>query len=122
MILLIIAAAAVAAAPAPVKAADVAGSWTLDLRVNRAVDTPYTKPMILNVGADGHVTGEFYNSTIEDGHASASNGRACFAIRTSDGRAPYQHSGCRVGDHIEGLSWSEGRKFLLSWVAARTAP
>jgi len=51
----------------------------------------------------------------------ATNGRPCFAFRTSDNSGPYQTSGCLVGERIKGQTWSEGRNFVLAWTAVRTA-
>ena len=106
------------AASAAVSGAPLDGAWTVDLRPKP--DAPaYLKPMTLSVAADGKLTGEFYEHAIEDGRAVATNGRPCFAFRTSDASGPYQTSGCRVGDRIEGQTWSEGRHFLLTWTARR---
>lgn len=107
---------------APLHAEDfsgIEGEWIVDLRVDAAADAPYTKPMVIKVAADRGVSGSFYNSDIIDGRASATNGRTCFAFKTSDGRGLYQTSGCLIADRIVGQSWSEERKFLLNWTAAR---
>ncbi len=95
------------------------GEWTLDLRPTN--DAPaYIKSMKLDITPAGVVQGDFYDHPIEDGRAFAAKGRACFAFHTSDNSGLYQTSGCRVGDRIEGQSWSEGRHFLLTWSAIRT--
>lgn len=123
MKILIATVAALALAPLAARAAAVSGAplegaWTVDLRP--APNAPaYLKPMALTIASDGKVTGEFYEHPIEDGRAIATNGRPCFAFHTSDPSGPYQTSGCRVGDHIEGQTWSEGRRFLLTWTARR---
>lgn len=113
--------AAAAAAPAP--ASDrvaLTGRWHVDLRP--APDAPeYLKPMSLEIAADGSVRGSFYDSEIESGRASASNGRLCFAFRTTDGVGPYHTSGCLVGGRIVGQTWAEHRTFLLNWTAVRAA-
>ena len=94
------------------------GRWIVDLRPSP--DEPkYDKPMTLAIAADRTVSGMFYESEIEVGRASASNGRLCFAFRTTDGVGPYHTSGCRVGDRILGQTWAEHRKFVLNWSAAR---
>ena len=114
------AAAAVVAAPAPSATAGsgLEGRWTVDLRPKP--DAPaYLKPMALSVAADGGLAGEFYEHAIEGGRAVSTSGRPCFAFRTSDASGPYQTSGCLVGDHVEGQTWSEGRRFLLTWTARR---
>ena len=94
------------------------GRWVVDLRPS--TDAPaYDKPMYLLIAPDRSVSGNFYESDIESGRASASNGRACFAFRTSDGVGPYHTSGCLVGDRIVGQTWAEHREFVLNWSAAR---
>lgn len=94
------------------------GEWTLDLRPSN--DAPaYNKSMTLDITAAGVVRGAFYDNAIEDGRAFDGKGRTCFAFHTSDNTGPYQTSGCLVGDRVEGQSWSEGRKFLLTWTATR---
>jgi hypothetical protein len=98
--------------------AALAGRWTVDLRPSPE-DPKYDKPMTLGIAADHTVSGTFYESEIEAGRASASNGRVCFAFRTTDGVGPYHTSGCLVGDRILGQTWAEHRKFVLNWSALR---
>ena len=108
-----------AAAIAP-DGAGLEGAWTVDLRPKP--DAPaYLKPMLLRVSPEGVLSGEFYEHPIEDGRAGATNGRPCFAFRTSDLSGPYQTSGCLVGARIEGQTWSQGRRFVLTWTAQRGA-
>lgn len=96
----------------------IAGRWIVDLRPSP--DAPkYDKAMVLAIGADRTVRGSFYDSDIEAGRASASNGRVCFAFTTTDGVGPYHTSGCLVGDRILGQTWAEHRQFVLNWSAAR---
>ena len=126
--------AALAASPAPVPGAAapsaalapaitpeirIAGHWTVDLRPSDTYPTAYDKPMVLTIAADHAVSGEFYDHAIESGHYAHRGARECVMFRTSDLSGPYQHQGCIVGDHIEGMSWAEGRKFLLLWTAKR---
>jgi hypothetical protein len=98
--------------------AALTGRWIVDLRPSPD-DPRYDKPMTLAIAADRKVGGIFYDSEIEAGRASASNGRVCFAFRTTDGVGPYQTSGCLVGDRIFGQTWAEHRKFVLNWSAVR---
>ena len=98
--------------------AALAGRWIVDLRPSPE-DPEYDKPMTLAIAADRTVTGMFYESEIEAGRASASNGRVCFAFRTSDGVGPYHTSGCLIGDRIFGQTWAEHRQFVLNWSAVR---
>jgi hypothetical protein len=98
--------------------AALAGRWVVDLRPSPEA-AKYDKPMTLAIGADRSVSGTFYESEIQGGRASASNGRVCFAFRTTDGLGPYHSSGCLVGDRILGQTWAEHREFVLNWVAVR---
>ena len=96
----------------------LAGRWIVDLRPSP--DAPkYEKQMMLDVAPDGSVRGSFYDSTIDAGRASASNGRTCFAFRTTDGVGPYHTSGCLIGNRILGQTWAEHRQFVLNWTAER---
>ena len=98
--------------------ATLKGRWIVDLRPSPE-DPRYDKSMTLAIAADRTVSGTFYESEIEAGRASASNGRVCFAFRTTDGVGPYHTSGCLVGDRIFGQTWAEHRKFVLNWSAVR---
>ena len=100
-------------------ASQLNGDWALDLRTTNNAPA-YIKTMKLDITNQGVVRGNFYDHAIEDGRAFDAKGRTCFAFHTSDNSGPYQTSGCRVGDHIERQSWSEGRHFLLTWVATRS--
>ncbi|MGL6223588.1 MAG: hypothetical protein ACRC6L_08390 [Steroidobacteraceae bacterium] len=114
-------ASAISAAAATAARTDVGpltGRWIVDLRA--APDEPgYDKQMVLEIAPDRTVRGSFYDSVIEAGQASASNGRVCFSFRTTDGVGPYHTSGCLVGDRILGQTWAEHRKFVLNWTAGR---
>lgn len=109
-----------AASPPRGGAAALAGRWIVDLRPSPE-EPRYEKPMVLEVAADGTVRGTFYDSTIDAGRVGASNGRTCFAFRTTDGVGPYHTSGCLSGDRIVGQTWAEHRAFVLNWTAVRDA-
>lgn len=64
-------------------------------------------------------SGAFDDHAIDLGRAGATDVRPCFAFRTQDASGPYQTSGCLMGDHIEGQTWSEWRRFLLTGNAVR---
>jgi len=106
-----------AVAPAP---ATLNGAWTVDLSADPA--QPYVKPMNLMLAADGTVTGDFYDSTIEAGRWKAQNGRLCVSFRTTDGVGPYHTAACLAGDRVEGQTWAEQRDFVFVWNATRGGP
>lgn len=97
----------------------LAGSWTVDLSSN--ADGSYTKPMHLTLNADGTVTGDFYESTIEAGRWRTARGRTCISFRTTDGKGPYHSAACLVDGIVQGQTWAEQRNFLFNWNATRTA-
>lgn len=109
--------AACAAQAQTALSAGLDGAWVVDLSTNPA--EPYTRPMHLTLNADGTVSGDFYESTIEAGRWRTDRGRTCVSFRTTDGVGPYHTAACLVGDHVEGQTWAEHRNFLFNWNAAR---
>ena len=114
----VVLAQATVATPAAPGLAAMAGKWTVDLRP-KLTDPPYTQPMVLAIAADKSVTGTFYNSEILAGKAGAAQGRTCVAFRTTDGKGLYHSSACLEGGKMVGLTWAEGRTFVLPWTAER---
>jgi hypothetical protein len=110
----VLAAAPSAAAGVP----DMAGSWKVDLRL-KLTDAPYSQPMVLDIAADGKVTGSFYNSEILAGKAGSAQDRTCVAFRTTDGNGLYHSQACLVDGRMVGTTWAEGRNFILPWTAER---
>ena len=98
----------------------LAGSWTVDLSIGG--DGSYTQPMHLTLAEDHSVTGDFYNSEIEDGRWGENAGRTCVSFRTTDGVGPYHTAACLDGERVEGQTWAEHRSFLLPWTAVRAEP
>jgi hypothetical protein len=94
------------------------GGWTVDLSAKPSA--PYTKPMQLELKADGTVAGSFYESAIEAGRWKADRGRTCVSFRTTDGVGPYHTSACLIGDAVQGQTWAEQRNFVFNWNAVRT--
>ena len=96
------------------------GRWIVDLSAEPGV--PYTKLMDLLLGADGSVSGSFYDSRIEGGRWKTSRARTCVSFRTTDDQGPYHTAACLVGDRVSGQTWAEHRTFLFNWDAVRPAP
>jgi len=111
--------ALLAAADTPPAPPPLAGTWTVDL--SPGADGSYTKPMHLTLNADGTVSGDFYESTIEAGRWRTARGRTCVSFRTTDGKGPYHSAACLVGDNVQGQTWAEQRNFLFNWNAVRAA-
>jgi hypothetical protein len=118
-LLLTILGMAVVAAPTNNQAVQLAGTWSIDLRVNLD-DAPYSQPMTLAVDGEGKVTGSFYQSDILAGRAGTAQGRTCIAFRTTDGQGMYHTSACLVNGTLVGQTWAEGRGFVLPWTATRS--
>ena len=93
------------------------GEWTVDLSAEPGQS--YTKPMILQLQADGTVKGSFYESEILAGRWKTDRGRTCVSFRTTDGLGLYHTAACLVGDRVEGQTWAEQRNFLFNWNATR---
>ena len=104
------------AAPSPYAA--IEGEWSVDLRPSLS-DAPYSKDMVLKVASDRSVTGTFYDSDILAGRSGTGQGRSCVAFRTTDGRGFYHSSACLMDGKMVGMTWAEGRNFVLPWTATR---
>lgn len=119
LLLTMLSMAVVAAAPSDDRAAQLAGTWSVDLRV-KLDDPPYSQPMTLAVDGDGIVTGSFYQSDILAGRAGTAQDRTCIAFRTTDGQGMYHTSACLADGKLVGQTWAEGRGFVLPWTATRS--
>ena len=126
---LLLAACATPPAPAaetpPAEAATLApsaldGTWDVTMFWS-ATEPPSSTVMVLKTGADNKVTGSFYESEFLEGEYSLRGDTLAFGSVTTDGAAPYSHSGRYVDGKIEGQTLSHGRDFLMIWVAARRA-
>ena len=104
--------------PVASRYADLAGEWSVDLRV-ALTDPSYSKAMVLKIAADRSITGSFYNSDILAGRAGTAQGRQCVAFRTTDGQSLYHSSACLTDGKMVGMTWAEGRNFVLPWTATR---
>lgn len=108
-------------AASPARAAEtpaaMQGAWTVDLSTDPG--QPYSKPMMLELRADGTVAGSFYESEIQAGRWKTDRGRTCVSFRTTDGAGPYHTAACLLGDAIAGQTWAEHRNFLFNWNAVR---
>lgn len=126
---LLLAACAAPPAPAaeapPAEAATLApsaldGTWDVTMFWS-ATEPPSSTVMVLKTGADNKITGSFYDSEFLEGEYSLRGDTLAFGSVTTDGTAPYSHSGRYVDGKIEGQTLSHGRDFLMIWVAARRA-
>jgi hypothetical protein len=104
--------------PLPPSADALNGTW--DVAMLYAPDKPPSATVMeLNVSPDGVLTGSFYDSPFEEAEYSVRGTVIAFGAVTSDGNAPYAHSGRLVDGKIEGQTLSFGRDFLMIWTAKR---
>ncbi len=109
--------AAEIAAPA-IAPADLNGTWDVTMFWS-PTEPPSSTVMVLNVAEDGKLTGSFYESEFLEAEYSMRGDTLAFGSVTTDGTAPYSHSGRLVNGKIEGQTLSQGRDFLMIWVATR---
>tara|TARA_R110001606_G_scaffold307733_2_gene454709 strand:+ start:657 stop:1073 length:417 start_codon:yes stop_codon:yes gene_type:complete len=94
------------------------GTW--DVAMLYAPDQPPSATVMeLSLSPDGVLTGSFYESPFEEAEYSVRGNVIAFGAVTSDGKAPYAHSGRLVDGKIEGQTLSFGRDFLMIWTATR---
>lgn len=106
-------------APEPGK---LVGLWEVTMYYS-LTEPPSSTEMIITEAADGELTGSFYQSDFMAANYSVRNAILAFGAITTDGAAPYAHSG-RLEDQdgedvIEGQTLSSGRNFLMIWTARR---
>ena len=99
---------------------ELMGRWRVDLRPTPDAE-PYDKEFVVTSVEDGSMTGQFYDTEIEDGHTNSDWGSIRFSFVTRDGTGPYHHSGELVGGRLVGTTHSPGRDFLSVWTATRTS-
>ncbi len=107
-------------AAAALQPSDLNGTWDVTLFWS-PTEPPSSTVMVLNVAGGGELTGSFYGSDFLEAEYSLRGDTLAFGSVTTDGEAPYSHSGRLVDGKIEGQTLSQGRDFLMIWVAARRA-
>jgi hypothetical protein len=101
-----------------IAAADLNGTWDVTMFWS-PTEPPSSTEMILSASADGSLTGSFYGSEFQEGEYSLRGDVLAFGSVTTDGTAPYSHSGRLIDGRIEGQTLSHGRDFLMIWTATR---
>lgn len=113
--------------PAPAQLADMGvslepsdlnGTWDVTLFWS-PTEPPSATVMVLNVDEAGVLSGSFYDSEFVQAQYSLRGETLAFGSVTTDGSAPYSHSGRLIDGKIEGQTLSQGRDFLMIWVATR---
>jgi hypothetical protein len=107
-------------AAAALQPSDLNGTWDVTMFWS-PTEPPSSTVMVLNVAEDEKLTGSFYESEFLEAEFSLRGNTLAFGSVTTDGTAPYSHSGRLVNGKIEGQTLSQGRDFLMIWVATRRA-
>ena len=105
----------IAAIPA---AADLVGTWWVDLRPTPEADA-YLQPFVVTSVEDGRFDGTFYGAPVSEARINTEWGTVRIAFVTADGSGAYHHSAVLDGDRLVGLSNSTGRDFLAYWSAVK---
>lgn len=110
--------------PAGLQATDLLGTWDVEIYYSET-EPPSSTELVITQAADGKLKGSFYQSEFQAANYSIRRGVLAFGATTTDGTAPYSHSGrlVEVGDTrvIEGQTLSSGRSFLMIWTARKRA-
>ena len=114
---------AACASPAPrvpvVDAAQLVGTWKVDLR--STPDAPDYFQAFVVTAVDGKTfTGTFYGTPVEQARINVDWGAVRIGFVTNDPSGPYNHSATLRDGQLEGLTNSTGRDFLAYWSAVRS--
>lgn len=82
-------------------------------------EPPSSTTLVIEIVDGKKLAGSFYDSEFLDAEYSLRHGVLAFGAVTTDGKAPYNHSGSLVDGRIEGQTHSLGRDFLMIWTATR---
>lgn len=94
------------------------GTWTVDLTPSPGAD-PYYKEMAIEDTGENSFQGFFYDTPFANGTVNTVWGKLYFAFTTKDGSGKYFSTGYLEDGKIYGLTFSEGRKFVMPWTAWR---
>jgi hypothetical protein len=94
------------------------GTWELDLRPSPE-STPYLKDFIIQSFDKGKLSGEFYGTPFTNGKINTTWGKFYFSFTTADQSGTYFHSGYLADGTIRGMSYSEGRDFMIPWFGTK---
>lgn len=103
----------------PANAAQLLGSWQVDLRPTP--DAPaYRQPMTITRLEGRRIDGSFYGTPFTGGLVNTDWGVVHLAFTTRDGSGEYHHSATLREGRLEGLTHSTGRGFLAVWRADKS--
>ncbi len=94
------------------------GTWQVDLRPSPDSE-PYYKDFEITLANDNSFNGKFYDTEFSGGRLNTSWNKISFGFSTNDISGTYFHSGYLNNDTLYGITYSEGRSFVMPWVAVR---
>ncbi|MBQ0961957.1 hypothetical protein KAK06_23670 [Ideonella sp. 4Y11] len=99
-------------------AAELVGTWQVDLRPTPDAP-PYLQAFVVTGVQGKRFSGSFYGTPISQSQINTDWGAVRIAFVTGDGSGEYHHSAVLSGNRLEGLTHSVGRDFLAYWSATR---
>ena len=94
------------------------GDWVIDLRPAPDAE-PYFKKMTISFDDEKQFSGEFYNTSFDNGEINTIWGIVYFAFSTKDGRTDYSHVGYIENDYLRGITYCDKRDFVMPWIGKR---
>lgn len=120
-LVLLVSSLAACSTPAPTRApaaADLVGTWQVDLRPTPDAP-PYVQAFVVTGVQGKSFSGSFYGTPISQSKINTDWGAVRIAFVTGDGSGEYHHSAVLTGHRLEGLTHSVGRDFLAYWSATK---
>lgn len=94
------------------------GTWQVDLRPTPESE-PYFKDFEITLAGENSFTGKFYDTEFSGGLLNSDWSKIYFGFTTNDMSGKYFHSGYLSNDTLFGMTYSEGRSFVMPWLAVR---
>ena len=96
----------------------LSGTWQVDLRPSPDSE-PYLKDFEITLADANSFNGKFYDTEFTGGRLNTGWSKIYFGFTTSDMSGIYFHSGYLDNDTLHGITYSEGRSFVMPWVGVR---
>ena len=94
------------------------GTWQVDLRPTPESE-PYFKDFEITLAGENSFNGKFYDTEFSGGLLNSDWSKIYFGFTTNDMSGKYFHSGYLNNDTLFGMTYSEGRSFVMPWLAVR---
>ncbi len=94
------------------------GTWQVDLRPTPESE-PYFKDFEITLAGENSFNGKFYDTEFSGGLLNSDWSKIYFGFTTNDMSGKYFHSGYLSNDTLFGMTYSEGRSFVMPWLAVR---